>query len=93
VDVNFSIYFFTPAETSHMMRFVIIFFYWYTVIFPGPVQETVRGAGFEPGTAGSSVFQKFQLLNMIAARIEGLNNPSICLIDTHFSCQCPFKVL
>jgi hypothetical protein len=27
VDVNFSIYFFTPAETSHMMRFVIIFFY------------------------------------------------------------------
>jgi hypothetical protein len=27
-----------------------------TVIFPGPVQETVRGAGFEPGTAASSVW-------------------------------------
>jgi hypothetical protein len=44
--------FFTQAETPHMLRFDL----WYTVIFPGPVQVTVGGAGFEPGTAASSVW-------------------------------------
>jgi hypothetical protein len=52
MNVFFFFLLFTQAETPHMLRFVI----WYTVIFPGPVQETVGGAGCEPRTAASSVW-------------------------------------
>jgi hypothetical protein len=51
----FFLLFFTQAETPHMLWFIFLMIHSRTVC-PGPVQETVRGAGFEPGTAASSVW-------------------------------------
>jgi hypothetical protein len=45
---DFFMIFFTYAETPLMLRFLFC--------DPGPAQETVGGAGFELGTAASSVW-------------------------------------
>jgi hypothetical protein len=42
----FFIVFYSGIGTPTTLRFVLL----YTVIFTGPVQETVREAGFELGT-------------------------------------------
>jgi hypothetical protein len=36
-------------------------------------------------------YRKF--LNTLALHIEGIRHPPICLVETLFSCQCPFKLL
>jgi hypothetical protein len=32
-------------------------------------------------------------LNIVAAHIQGLRHPPMCLLEKHFSWQCPFNVL
>jgi hypothetical protein len=34
-----------------------------------------------------------KFFNMVAVHIEGSRHPPICLIETLFSCQCPFKLI
>jgi hypothetical protein len=50
--IFFYIAFYSSRDASHADIVLL-----YTVIFHGPVQETVGGAGFEPGTAASGVAQ------------------------------------
>jgi hypothetical protein len=45
---------------------------------------------FSKIVAFKSTIRKF--LNVVAAHIRGLKFPFICLFDTLFSCQCPFKI-
>jgi hypothetical protein len=71
-----------------------------------PVPVTCRRTNFSLARAGQSLplillrggelviaFKEMsrKFLNMVAAHIEGLRHPPICLFDTLFSCQCPFK--